>query len=475
MKFLKERFCLILSILYIILMLSICIGIIINIINVGRYIYFIYFLLAIVIVFLINLFLFKKNKQINKKFFLTSLVIALILYGMLLFLPYNDPYVDYATFYSNAIHFATDGVYASKYIALFPHLWGYIMFLGTLLKIFTINYSVVIISNIILNFISAYVIFKIIKNISDKKAAYLGTILWLYNPINLIWCMFAFGGTAFNTFLAISIYLVIKFFKANVMKTKLLYSLLIGLSLGITNLFRPVSIIFIIAFLIVLIYEYFIKKPNSRMLNMICTVIILVFYIGVGKISNIYLEHEIGYEAATSIGFTLFSGSDINSNGSWSATGSKILNEEMEKEPFDANKIQNNLQNLAIENYLNNGIKNINLLLKKFIFLTSDIGGYSWNNATSMLDIEFQHNQGNILNFISMLGYYILILINLLFGIHATKQKELSTILNILILFIGGFTLASIFLEVAPRYFLPALIPLTILGSISIIKPEKTN
>ena len=473
MKFLKEKFSLILSILYIILMLGICIGIMINIINSSKYIYFIYFLLAIIIVFLINLFLFKKNKQINQKFFLISLVIAIILYSLLLFLPYNEPYVDYATFYNNAIHFATDGAYASKYMALFPHLWGYIMFLGVLFKIFGVNYLVVIISNVILNFISTYFVFKIIKSISDKKTAYFGTILWLYNPINLIWCMFAFGGTAFNTFLAISIYLTINFFKANHLKNKLLYSLLMGLFLGITNLFRPVSIIFIIAFLIVLIYEYFIKKPNNRILNVICTVIIFVFYICVGKISNIYLEHEIGYESATSVGFTLFSGSDINSDGSWSATGSKILNEGMEKEPFDANEIQNNLQSLAIENYLNNGIKNINLLLKKFVLLTSDVGGYSWNSATSMLDIDFQDNKENIISFVSVLGYYILILINLLFGIYAIKQKELPVISNILILFIGGFTIASIILEVSPRYFLPTLIPLTILGSVGVVKKQK--
>ena len=476
MKWFKNNYSNILSVLYIafiiILYISIIIGILIN----HTYKNIAILALATISIVIIAFLLMKKKFKLNiKKFFYGIVLVLALIYISLLFLPYNAPFVDYETFYYSASQFAINAEYNFKYIALFPHLWGYIMFLGTIFKIFGISYSVVVASNIILTFITAYFIFKIIKRISTTNKGYLGAILWLINPINIIWCMFAFGGTAFNAFFAISIYITILFFKTSNKKQKILYSALLGITLGIANLFRPVIIIFIIAILIEIIYNYFIKKSNYKLCIFASVLIMILCFTLLGKLSNIYLEKETGYVPANSIGFTLYSGSDLKSNGSWSEEGSKILTEEMQKEPFDASRIQEKLQKLAIENYKNNGIKNVNLMARKLITLTSNLGGYSWSNAIEMINMKIPSLVYNLLLSITLFSYYFLILMNGLFGFKYFNEKDNNLILNILILILIGFTLASLLLEVSSRYYLPALVPFTILGTIGLINNKNYN
>ena len=454
-----------LGILYFIFMLCLFLSIIIGIFQMGAYYYFVPLVFSLISLSLICLLLHKKKLKINiLKIFPILLIIAVILYIILLFLPYNNPFVDYETFYYSATQFSLGGTYNYKYIALFPHLWGYIYFLGTIFKFFGTNYTIVVGTNIVLNFITAFTLYKILTKLSSKNNAYLGVLFWLFNPINIIWCMFAFGGTAFNAFFAIAIYILILLLCANKKKEKIVYAILLGTFLGIANLFRPIIIIMIIAIAIILIYKINTKKNRKKKLTKACFAIILALYLAVGKINNIYLEKEIGYTPAEYTGFNLYNGSSMESMGSYSLKAGEILNEKLNSEVFDANKIQKDFQELAIENYKDNGMKNIELIIQKFVTLTGNVGGYSWSNVTSMLNIEFSIFIDKVLLCITLFSYYFLLAMNLAFAINTVKTRKILDIYIVLVLFLGGFTIASLFLEVSARYYLPTLIPFTILG-----------
>ena len=470
--FIQNNYIKLLSIFFILLIIGLCISIVINILITHNF-YYLFPLLGTIFILLLLIFWKKKLVIKNNKYFYIFLLIAILVYISLLFLPYNEPYIDYETFYVSASGFALESAYNFKYIALFPHLWGYIMFLGIIFKLFGINYVVVVGTNIILNFIATFFLYRILNKISTKNIACIGTLLWLFNPLNIIWCMFAFGGTAFNAFLTIVIYITILFFKINSKKGKILYAIILGILLGIANLFRPVAIIFIIALIIEIIYEYFIKKNKAKFLIVICVFGILLSYIIINNLSTAYLKKEIGYEPATYVGFTLYCGSDITSGGSWSPTGSAILEDSIAQGDFDANQIQYNFQNLAIENYISNGFDNLKLLIQKFVTLTGDLGTYSWQSALDMLNIKLPSILSNLLLLICVASYYFLIIINLVFGYKSLRKKFNSSIFNILMLFLIGFTVASLLLEVSPRYYLPTLVPLTILGMISFSKSLK--
>lgn len=465
MNFLNGKIIKGLGILYLIFIIVLFISIIMNILQMKVYYYFLPLIFSFIILSLILYFLHKKTLKINiLKIFPFLLIIAIILYIILIFLPYNNPFVDYETFYYSASQFALGGTYNYKYIALFPHLWGYIFLLGNIFKILGTSYTIVVGTNIILNFITAFFIYKIFNKLLSEKMACVGVLVWLYNPINIIWCMFAFSGTAFNTFFVIAIYLLILLLYTNKKKEKILFTTLLGIFLGIANLFRPIIVIIIIAFVILLIYKTISRKNNQKKLTILCFAIMLIFYLAIGKINITCLKNEIGYTPSEYIGFSLYNGSSLDSMGSYSTKVGEILNEKLNSDIFDANTIQKDLQKLAIENYKNNGIKNIELIIQKLVTLTGNVGGYSWSNATSMLNIKLNFFVDKVVLCITLFSYYFLLWMNLIFAINTIKTKKVLEISNILILFLGGFTIASLFLEVSARYYLPTLIPFTILG-----------
>lgn len=106
---------------------------------------------------MILLFLFReKIKKIKKSVFYFLITFGVFLHFFLLFISYSDVTGDYATLYGGAESFANNTFAGNCYIALFPHLWGYIAFLGSIFKIFGTGYHVIVLTNIILNFISTF-------------------------------------------------------------------------------------------------------------------------------------------------------------------------------------------------------------------------------------------------------------------------------------------------------------------------------
>ena len=103
-----------------------------------------------------------------------------------------------------------------------------------------------------------------------------------------------------------------------------------------------------------------------------------------------------------------------------------------------------------------NGINNLILIPKKANVLVSSFDEFSVNNLYSKLNIPIPKI---IINILSKLFWLTLILTNLF--IIKLKKEDIIKYFPYLLFFIG-VVLASLLVEVSPRYFTPNLVVLTI-------------
>lgn len=466
MKFIEKNISRIGGICYLILMFIILSCIIVNGINENTSICS-YLILSVICVSIV-IVVIRKMKELSI-FFKIGIVLSLIISISILFISYNPPYSDYSVFFQSAKELFSGNIMQAQYISVFPHYWGYITFLGILFKIFSSNYIIVIISNLVFNYLTSLLLYKFLKKNYNLKTAQIGTLIYLLNPINIIWCVFSYNSIIFNFFLMLTIYFISKIYKIDSFKKFVTSSIIVGICLGLANQFRPIVIILYIALAIYIVYKIVVEKSNYKFL-ISSLIMVLIVMTGVNKIFSVSEQLVTGIKVTkNSSGFSLFVGSNTLSNGTWTVEDSEVFVKEYEKKPFDTTEIQTEMQKRAIERYKDNGWKNIFLLKEKFNILTTKLGQYSYNEFYNITNGSLNSNIYNLVLKTSNLFYYMLIIFNILLGIVLIKKNNYKDLL-LLVLFIGGFTIASLLLEVSPRYYLPAIVPLTILGTIGISK-----
>ena len=127
------------------------------------------------------------------------------------------------------------------------------------------------------------------------------------------------------------------------------------------------------------------------------------------------------------------------------------LNKQFKKEK-DVTKIQEHFKEKAIMTYKKNGIKNIPLIVKKYILISNNIDIYSINEMNFILNFKMNKILKYLISVISRMFYYYI----LVKGITNKNNDHLK-------LFSIGLLLAHFILEVSPRYLLPIFPALTIL------------
>ena len=412
----------------------------------------------LIIVMFILVFKFVKNGKFkinNKKLIVFLVFIALLFRVLLLFLDYGTPYSDYATFYYNSVYVATlEGGLSSKYIACFPHLYGYMFVLGNFMKVFGSSYISVIGLNIILDMIGSIFMYLFSKNI-DKGIGVYALILWLFNPFSIYFSVLCSPVIIFNLFLLITLYVLSLFLSKLNEKISVLYALLLGFVLCISNMFRPIMIILIIAIFIYLVYIGF-SNNNVRKRNLIIYLIIIFSTYSIGNSIYFKLISDItGYSIDGNMsGFSLYVGSNKDASGQWSTLNSEVAEMYYNSSEFTPDYYHDNLGNLGIKRYANNGIKNnILLLIKKSFILATKVNIYNYDSFSSVNSNNFKYLDNFVLLF-SSLFWYLIIISNVIFSVFFMKNYNYKKIIPYF-LFIIGFSLVSIFLEVSPRYFYP--------------------
>ena len=291
-------------------------------------------------------------------------------------------------------------------------------------------------------------------------------LIWLLNPFQILWCMKALPITVVNLCFIISLYIFACLIKQNKTINTILLSILLGINLGISNSFRPIFIIFVIAIFLYYLYLIIFLKSNYKN-KLISFILIILCFIGINNSYTKLVSNKTKYNIGGSSGWTLYLGSNLESNGAWFP--SDEYNELMASDNFNPPDIHNYFKDKAIENYKSYNILNITkLYAKKYSTLTSNLSYYTYENTIGTYTTK------KIIRIILYIFWFILILSNIC--IILRKDKNIDDILFIMVLEIG-LILSHLLVEVSPRYFIPTLVPIMFIASYTIynIKNKKIH
>ncbi len=411
----------------------------------------------------VNNLLHKKN--IKKIIFISIVTIGILIRILLLCINYSEltGVSDYQTFFSNSATFCESNKISQKtYVELFPFLIPYMVLLGSFFKIASISYKSVVLLNIILDLLTALFLYFSFDNKNIKMVL---PCLWLLNPINCIWCTICCPVVAVNFGIVLSIFAFSKALKHINSKLFILYSIITGVIMGFANIFRPLMPIMLIAIALYFVYINLHKK-KFNINYLISFLIILICFFSIKFSTRFILNKIISGDVSTTSGWTLYIGSNLESSGMWYPE-TKL--DELLSAGLSPEEVQQEFKRLAIERYKTNGIYNISLFMKKFLIITGNIADYSFGTLLSI----YQPNNIIITTLIRVLlnsFIYLLILLNALNVYFDIKYKKLDIQVLFYMLLYIGLVMAHLFVEVSPRYYMPAIVPLTIISGLSLYK-----
>lgn len=403
------------------------------------------------------------DKNLNR-IYLVAIIAGIVLRSLLLCLNYYDitgKYGDYTTFYNNAVAFANVTKFNSRYIAMFPYLFGYISALGIFFKIFGHSMLNVTIFNIIMDLIGCFFLNKFLKNTYNNKIAKIGSIIWILNPINILWCVVPAPIIIVNTSILICLY-VFSILLKNItnMKKSIFISILLGITLSLANCFRPIMIIIIISIFIYFIYLIINNKKIIKNLTIYFLLIISCF-LCINKLNLKFVSNSIEENVATSAsGWTIYLGSNYNTSGQWASD--PRFNKFLSSSDFNANAVHKFYLNEGINRYKVNGLKNIGLFIKKSQVLGNGMEKTTLDSFNQI--VSFNKDYNPFLHIIMKLYYYLVLIMSLIF--YKTKDNDDDKILCLVLMALGFFT-SNLLVEVASRYFLPVMVPLTLISIVS--------
>ena len=206
------------------------------------------------------------------------------------------------------------------------------------------------------------------------------------------------------------------------------------------------------------------EEKKRTLLILIGILLIITTFYGINIISNCVISKFIKQEASTTPGWTLYLGSNLEYNGMWNEPASKEYGEVLYNEEISVEEIQKTLKEKAIQQYMDNGFKNIKLFFNKFEILTNNIVGYSNQNLIEVATVD-----NNLLKIIRILSEFVMSMIILL-NIYAFSYLiDVQNFKNMLIyiLIVLGLLSSHMLVEVSPRYVLPIIPILTIIATYS--------
>lgn len=402
------------------------------------------------------------TKLLNNKVLIISLILIAVLLRLSLFLfHYGDVSSDESTFFWNAVSLAKGDDINVKYIAVFPYLFSYINLLSLFFRIFGSSLYTAIGLNIVIDLIGAYFIYLFGKKMFNKNVALLFLLIWLFNPFQIAWCMRAMPLVVVNTTIMICLYVFSSLMTCFDKKKKWIFiSFLLGVVIGISNSFRPIMIIFIIAIFLYYLYLFLFNKYNLKKL-LLSFLIIFISYTCYNSVNNMFISSVVDYELPSNgSGWSVYVGSNINSNGAWFYEPE--FDAFFDDDNFSPTELHSYFMERALDNYKSyDAFTIVNLMINKFCVLTQNVYHSAYGNFEGRIV-----NGNDIYNLFFkafIYFYWFLIIIGSIFMFKKLDLKKFDDRMLPYVLLVIGFLLSHLLVEVAARYFLPILVPLMII------------
>ena len=214
--------------------------------------------------FLTRLRMFTNNHATGLKI-AVGIVLFLSLVARFLPIIFNTTYAldggltDTGVHYYAAQQLADDWLadYILEYEKTYPYLYGYSLTLSYFCKVLFGNINLaIIVSNLLFDLIGAVLFYKLLKRLFNRETSVIGTFLYLINPLSIILCWLPLNLVLVNTMLVLALYLAVLLLdkiKQNSILPSLCLAILLGLVIFVSNLYRPIFTIILIAVVICII------------------------------------------------------------------------------------------------------------------------------------------------------------------------------------------------------------------------------
>lgn len=380
------------------------------------------------------------------------LLIGFLLRILWILIIHTQPTSDFKLMYDTANIVANgnnEAFFGNSYFARFPHDSVTVLYFSMFFRLFKGPLFIIKLVNVLLGTFNVWIVYKIGKNMFNKKLGRIAAFIITFFPPFIIYCSETMAENMAIPLFLTSIYFFFKFTD----KQKVRYAIISAILLSFGDLFRPVGKVFIIAYLI---YYILIKiKINSRK-NIIKSIIAMGigFIIPTIFISNILvknniLENQI-WKPKEPIIMTILKGTNFETTGAWSEIDSSI--------PQKYNYNKQEIERVAKGEIINrirehNFIDIIKFYTEKFVMQWGfgDFGGCSWaleGNPGVKIGYPYISLLSTTLLIFSSIYYFSLIGISIL-GI---VRKKFSNKIMFMYLLLLGFTLFYLLTERQARY-----------------------
>jgi hypothetical protein len=403
--------------------------------------------LGIVAFYIIN-----NNKLLkgdNKRSLILILIIAFSIRAIWIIFIETKPVSDFALMFEYGKQFA-NGDYSmfkgNNYIARFPHLTFYVVYLGMLNSLFSNPLVALKLINLLLSTANVYILYLICAELyNDKKKGIIAAIIGSIFPAFIIYSSVACTENVAMTFFLLSLYIFLLVIKK---KVNYYWLLLSGFVLLIGNMFRSVAAVIMIAYLMYLvIYCY------KDSLIKLCLLLIVSFIIPMLLINQVLLKADIteynlwkGSEPSIT---SVLKGTNIKNKGMWNEEDANIV----EKYNYDYDAINKASKEIIKERLTTTSSLNlIGFYIQKIViqWSTGDFSGLSWSTSeVENKNIIYNISQNS--SFYTQIIYASLVVLIYL-GLYNKNSYRKNKEINLIYIIFCGYGLLYLITEMQPRY-----------------------
>lgn len=385
------------------------------------------------------------------------------------------PAGDYAVYwgYANALA-EREVIFGGRYMALFPHLFGYSAFLSWFVRLFGSHTLLPVVLNVVLSTLSGVLLFFLGRRMLGVEAGCTALAFWTLCPSQTMYNAMILSEPLYTTLLLAVLLLASVALDRNGTEgapAGLLLGSGAGVLLAGVNMTRPVGVI---VRLTILLWTFCIRgsdwgKRAFRRRGICFLAALLLVCVGAGKLGEIRMEQRIGEEAAPIPGYSILVGFQPDSDGRWNQADSDRLARYNAEPGISAPEVQQKLLADAVERITSGEVPLLHLMQEKLrIFLGEDDAcvGYS---ATVVRHRDFFALACN--------GFYYACALLALVGAVRMAVRGDRSALFLPVIYTVGLILAQLLVEVAGRYHYSILPMLMLLACGAFWKkmPEEQN
>lgn len=349
------------------------------------------------------------------------------------------------------------------FYACFPFKFGFGFLVGGLYALFGPHPIVVGLFNVFMSFIQVLFVYLIAREIRPE-AARPAALVYAVWPAQIMYCSVVAAENSFLVPFLAAIYVLVRFFKYHTRSSRG-YAMLVlaGVLTAVAQALRPMAMVLVPAAAVCVLFFISCHESGGRNLvrKALCIVLIAVSYFAALKLISLPIRELSGIDITRSgTGYNFLVGTNYEANGMFNQEDFSIIAQY----DFDFDRVHSEAGKRAVQRIKEDPVRFLKLVVKKVNYQWGKENyGYYWSiiPAENGGRLEgFIRNHPRAFYAVSQFYYLLLLLLTILGCYAAYRRKLLAPAL--LWLVIGAMFLAYSFLEVQPRYHLPA-VPLFII------------